>query len=155
MLNLYFTLVFPYLSYCDSVWGNINKSTLQSLQRAQNRALKTDFRLPCLYPSTDLYADTGLDTLDTIIAKNNLQFAFTGFHGLLSEVSSTFSGRHHQVDILYRYVIFLESYLLQSVHPQLLRNPQFTVLFHHGIQCHPIYFFILHCGLFIDIFPLM
>ena len=72
MFYLYYGFIYPYLSYCCSVWGNTNKSLLCSLQRAQNRAVNATFLFPWLYPSSDLYYDTGIALLDCIVDKSHL-----------------------------------------------------------------------------------
>ena len=99
MVSLYYAFIYPYLSYCCSVWGNTNKSLLCSLQRAQNRAVKATFLLPWLYPSSDLYNDTGIALLDHIIGKSTLYLAHSDFLGTLSPTlqpffSQTGSGRY-------------------------------------------------------------
>ena len=83
MLSLYYAFIFPYLSYCCSVWGSTNKSLLCSLQRAQNRAVKATFLLPRFYPSSDLYNDTGIAPLDRIVGKSYLYLAHSAFLGRL------------------------------------------------------------------------
>ena len=80
MLSLYYAFVLPYLSYCCTVWGNTNYSSLRQLRTAQNRAVKATFRLPRLYPTADLYSDTGLDALDVVIKKQNLKLAHRAFN---------------------------------------------------------------------------
>ena len=80
VLSLYYAFVLPYLSYCCTVWGNTNYSSLRQLRTAQNRAVKATFRLPRLYPTADLYSDTGLDTLDVLIKKQNLKLAHRAFN---------------------------------------------------------------------------
>lgn len=37
---LYSSLVLPYLNYCVEVWGNIYKTTLQTLSTIQKRAIR-------------------------------------------------------------------------------------------------------------------
>ena len=75
MKMLYNAFVFPYLNYCCSVWGNTFKSHLKSLKRSQNRAVKATYCLPRLYPSTDLYRDTGTIDITEIINVSNLRLA--------------------------------------------------------------------------------
>ena len=68
MVSLYYAFIYPYLSYCCSVWGNNNRYRLCSLQSAQNRAVKAIFLLPRLYSVSDLYNDTGIAPLDRIVS---------------------------------------------------------------------------------------
>ena len=99
MVSLYYAFICRHLSYCCSVWGNTNKSLLCSLQRAQNRAVEATFLLPRLYPSSDLYNDSGIAPLDHIIGKSTLYLAHSAFLGTLPPplqqfFSRTASGRY-------------------------------------------------------------
>jgi hypothetical protein len=83
LVTLYYSFIFPYLSYCGSVWGNTKRSFIKKLKFAQNRAIKAVFRLPRLYPTRDLYSDFGIAPLDQIIQKLNLSLAYSAFHNNL------------------------------------------------------------------------
>ena len=83
LVTLYYSFIFPYLSYCGSVWGNTKRSFTKKLKFAQNRAIKAVFRLPRLYPTRDLYSDFGIAPLDQIIQKLNLSLAYSAFHNNL------------------------------------------------------------------------
>ena len=93
MDSLCYAFIYPYLSYCCFVWGNTNKSLLRSLQRAQNRAVKATFLLPRLYPSSDLYNDTRIASLDHIIGKNILYLEHSAFLGTLPSALQQFFSR--------------------------------------------------------------
>ena len=93
IVSLYYAFIHPYLAYCCSVWGNTNKSLLCSLQKAQNRAVKATFLLPRLYPSSDLYNDTGIAPLDHIIGKSTLYLVHSAFLGTLPPTLQQFFSR--------------------------------------------------------------
>ena len=40
MTNLYYAFIYPYLSYCNHIWGNTYKTTLSKLQILQNKAIR-------------------------------------------------------------------------------------------------------------------
>ena len=40
LLMLYYTMVYPYLNYCNLIWGSANCSTLHKLGCLQNRAIR-------------------------------------------------------------------------------------------------------------------
>lgn len=45
LINLYYTFIYPYLSYCNHVWGSAKTTFLQPLYVLQKRALKIIFCL--------------------------------------------------------------------------------------------------------------
>ena len=49
MTNLYYAFIYPYLIYCNHIWGNTYKTTLSKLQILQNKAMRitTDKYLSC------------------------------------------------------------------------------------------------------------
>ena len=83
MVSLYFAFIYPYLSYCCSVWSITNKFLLCLLQRAQNREVKATFVFPCLFSSSDLYNGNGIVPLDRIVGKSNLYLTSSAFSGIL------------------------------------------------------------------------
>ena len=40
MINLYYAFIYPYLIYCNHIWGNTYKTTLSKLQILQNKAIR-------------------------------------------------------------------------------------------------------------------
>ena len=40
MINLYNAFIFPYLMYCNQIWGNTYKTNLSKLQVLQNKAVR-------------------------------------------------------------------------------------------------------------------
>ena len=40
LLSLYYTFVYPYLTYCNQIWGNVSSSALQKLIILQKRAVR-------------------------------------------------------------------------------------------------------------------
>ena len=80
LVTLYYSFIYPYISYCGSVWGNTYPSVTNKLKSAQNRAVKAVFRLPRLYPTKDLYSDVGIIPFEQIIKKLNLSLAYSAYH---------------------------------------------------------------------------
>ena len=58
LLKYYYACIHSLLQYLNIVWGNACKSKLRRLQVLQNRCLKHIFKLPCLYPTVNLYNNT-------------------------------------------------------------------------------------------------
>ena len=80
LVTLYYSFIYPYISYCGSVWGNFFPSVTNKLKSAQNRAIKAVFRLPQLYPTQDLYSNFGIIPFEKIIKKLNLYLACSVYH---------------------------------------------------------------------------
>jgi hypothetical protein len=58
LLQLYKSIVYPHLYYCNSVWGSGSQNSLSTLYIAQKRALKIALKLPNHTP-TDFVFNTG------------------------------------------------------------------------------------------------
>ena len=41
LLTLYQSMIYPYLSYCDTVWGQCNETLLDRLLSLQNKAVRS------------------------------------------------------------------------------------------------------------------
>ena len=64
LVTLYYFFIYPYISWCGSVWGNTYPSVTNKLNSIQSRAVKAVFRLPWLYFTWDLYSDFGIILLN-------------------------------------------------------------------------------------------
>ena len=54
-LNLYYSLVFPYLIYCNEVWGNTSAVHLEPIIKTQKRAIRTITFSSYLSPSEPMF----------------------------------------------------------------------------------------------------
>ena len=80
LVTLYYSFIYPYISYCGSVWGNNFPSVTNKVKSSQNRAIKAVFQLPRLYPTQDLYSDFGIIPFEQIIKKLNPYLAYSAYH---------------------------------------------------------------------------
>src|SRR6218665_2375474 len=64
LLNLYYTLIFPYLSYCNIVWGSNYPSYLLPLVILQKRIIRIVCNLPCLASTKTCFFNFNILTLD-------------------------------------------------------------------------------------------
>ena len=55
LINLYYTLVFPYLIYCNEVWGNASAVHLEPIITIQKRAIRTITFSSYLSPSEPFF----------------------------------------------------------------------------------------------------
>lgn len=63
LVNVYRALCESLLTYCVSVWGSAASSCLIKLERAQRSVLKVMFRKPYLFPTSQLYQESGFLTV--------------------------------------------------------------------------------------------
>ena len=54
-INLYYSLVFPYLIYCNEVWGNASAVHLEPIIKIQKRAIRTITFSSYLSPSEPIF----------------------------------------------------------------------------------------------------
>ena len=55
LINLYYSLVFPYLIYCNEVWGNASAVHLEPIIKIQKRAIRTITFSSYLSPSEPIF----------------------------------------------------------------------------------------------------
>ena len=80
LVTLYYSFIYPYISYCGSVRGITFPSVTNKLKFAQNPAIKAVFQLPRLYPIQDLYSNFAIIPLEQIVKKLNLYLSYSAYH---------------------------------------------------------------------------
>src|SRR6218665_1384051 len=83
LASLYYTLIFPYLSYCNIVWGASYKSHLHNLFIIQKRVIRMICKLPYLAPSSSSFTKLKLLTIKQINHYQILLFMYRFHHQLL------------------------------------------------------------------------
>src|SRR6218665_3512543 len=83
LLNLYYTLIFHYSSYCNIIWGCNYKTYLQNLFTVQKRAIRLISDLPRYSSSKASFRKLNLLTLENINRYQILLFMFRYHHNLL------------------------------------------------------------------------
>ena len=76
LLMLYHALVYPYLTYCNIVWGTACASVLAKLVSLQNRAVRLVTHSPFRSSCNPLYADLKLLKITDIVKFQTTQFMF-------------------------------------------------------------------------------
>jgi len=90
LLNLYYTLIFPYFSYCNIIWGSNYKTYLQNLFTVQKRAIRLICNLPRYSSSKASFRKLNLLTLENINRYQILLFMFRYHHNLLPKSFTIF-----------------------------------------------------------------
>ena len=91
--KIYFAHFHSRLQYLISAWGSAAKTNLSKLQVLQNRALKSVYKLPYLFPTSDLYTQFNKSILP-VKGLNELQllsqlFKILKLNSLLSNLAIT------------------------------------------------------------------
>ena len=66
LITLYYTFVYPYLTYCNHIWGNIYQSNLKYLCILQNKILRIIAGVKPRVSAGPLYESLGIIKLDDI-----------------------------------------------------------------------------------------
>lgn len=79
LVSLYYSLIFPYLSYCNISWGYNFSSYLKPIETLQKRAVRVIFRLHWLSSTKQIFNTYKILTLDNINKLQTSLFMFK-FH---------------------------------------------------------------------------
>ena len=82
---LYYSLVYPYLSYCNIIWGGVSANLLHKLEVLQNRAVRIVTGSPYRASSSPLYKQLNLLKFIDIHKLQITQFMYKIRHTLLPE----------------------------------------------------------------------
>ena len=87
---LYFALVYPYLTYCNQVWGSTYPTNLNRLQLLQKKVIRIISRSGYLSHTGDLFSSLGLLTIANINVYLTGCFMFRLHHGLSLDIFDNF-----------------------------------------------------------------
>lgn len=80
---LYFSLIYPYLTYCCIIWGNASPTALHKLEVLQNRAVRIITRSPFRATASPIYKQLNLLKLCDISKLQTVLFMYKCKHVLL------------------------------------------------------------------------
>ena len=84
LLNLYFKVIIPAVTYGISVWGGANRQDeLDSLERLHCRAARVIFNFAKDLPSVEVLARAKWDTLRTLYKQSILKLTYKMYHNYL------------------------------------------------------------------------
>jgi len=90
LLSLYYTLIYPYLTYCVIVWGCANATTLRKLIILQKRAIRIITSSPYRAASNPLFIRLRLLKVHDIYKQQLAMFVFKFIHFLLPDSFCTY-----------------------------------------------------------------
>lgn len=108
LLQLYKSIVYPHLYYCNSVWGSGSQHSLSSLYIAQKKALKIALKLPMRTPTDCLFNTARVLTLAGI---NRVQTAIFMYKYSNNLLPTSFSNKFVVVSSLHNYSTRSSSHL--------------------------------------------
>lgn len=125
MKTVYFALCQSLISYCITVWGGANKTSMLRIERAQRAVLKVSNYLPFLFPTKELYERNEVLTVRQLFILNTILRK----HSLLTYNPALFEGkrRKHAVcpsirfhtAFARRHFDFLGNYLYNKINKSL------------------------------------
>ena len=85
LLNLYYTLIYPHLSYCNVVWASPNNSAIIRLHRLQKRAIRAMCNLHYNAPTGDFFINLKIVNVYSLYKLNLATLMFSCHKGLLPD----------------------------------------------------------------------
>lgn len=96
VLNLYYTFIFPYLYYCNIVWGNTFKTHLQKLVTIQKKVIRIISKVPNRTHTADLFVNLNVLSLSHIYDYSVAIFMYKYTKGLLPKLFDEMFFRNSQ-----------------------------------------------------------
>ena len=145
LFNLYHTLVYPYLNYCNVAWCGTYWTHLNSLWLLQKRVIRIIHRKPFLFPTNQLFLDSKLLKLPEIYSFKLGMFIFD------IQDQPNFS-RTHNYNSRYRNLLYPPSARLTTTQhsvfnagircwnaiPEPIRNSRSISIFKNNYKSHLI-----------------
>ena len=101
LITLYYTFVYPYLTYCNHIWGNIYQSNLKHLCNLQNKILRIIAGVKPGVSAGPLYESLGNIKLDDINKYLIARFMYRFCVDMVPRLFSSFFVRnptyHHMI----------------------------------------------------------
>ena len=97
LITLYYTFVYPYLTYCNHIWGNIYQSNLKHLCILQNKILRIIAGVKPRVSAGPLYESLGIIKLDDINKYLIARFMYRFCVDMVPRLFSSFFVRNYNV----------------------------------------------------------
>ena len=135
LISVYYSLIYPYLTYASTLWGNNYNAPLSQIVKLQNKAVRVINDVPLMESITPHYTSLGLLKFPDIVKLNTCMLFYDYFHhekfpnipvSLVSELHN-YSAVHHPIKLQYLYLeLILGDFapaLLEVSFGTILRNP--------------------------------
>ena len=97
MINLYYAFIFPYLMYCNHIWGNTYKTNLSKLQVLQNKAVRIVTGSSRRSNIENIYRCNGIMNLDFINTYLVGKFMYKVYHKDVPTIFDDFFMRNYHL----------------------------------------------------------
>jgi len=97
LITLYYSMIYPYLTYCVEVWGNSAQSYLLSLLKLQKKILRIITSSAYRAESNPLFQRLGILKISQIYTKSVLVFMFKYTKGSLPDIFNELFKRNSEV----------------------------------------------------------
>ena len=97
LLSLYYTLIFPYLTYCNQVSGSTYKYNIDTLTKLQKKAVRIIRSVKPFSHTDGLYKELGLLKVAEIYHFLVGQFMFRYHHKMLPKLFDEYFTKHSKV----------------------------------------------------------
>ena len=109
LITLYYSFVYPHLTYCLEVWGRANKTYTSSLLKLQKLCCRIIAGAPKTTPSEPLFKSLNILSLSNIYEYSVMSFMYKFYHGRLPSLFDLiFSRKANCTTIVTRNVHFLK-----------------------------------------------
>ena len=122
-LSLYYTLIYPYISYCNLVWSSTYATSLNRIWLLQKRAVRVITNSPYRSHSAPLFEKLKVLDIFKINAFHIARFMFLYHHRFLPESLSNLFVSNNQVHSYYRNLSCYRSHSCRK------NIKQFTILY--------------------------
>ena len=97
LVSLYYTFIYPYLTYCNSVWGYSFLYNLNRLHLLQKKAVRIISQVNWKTHTEPLFKDLEILPIKDINIYIIAQFMFRFHHGLLPEIFDSFFTTNYEI----------------------------------------------------------
>ena len=109
LLNLYSSLFYPHINYCNTVWAFNYKSNIKQIQTPQNLTIRTIFNYP--FDKHINYKDLEILNINNINILHTLIFSFKHINNLLpNSFSNFFNTKTYNYNIRNNNDLIIEKY---------------------------------------------
>ena len=80
LISVYYSLIYPYLTYACTLWGNNYNAPLSQIVKLQNKAVRVINDVPLMESITPHYTSLGLLKFPDIVKLNTCMLFYDYFH---------------------------------------------------------------------------
>ena len=97
LLSLYYTFIYPYLTYCNSVWGYLFLYNLNRLHLLQEKAVRMISQVNWKTRTEPMFKDLEIPPIKDINIYMIAQFMFRFHNGLSPEIFDSFFTTNYEI----------------------------------------------------------